>query len=85
MCYNLLSKYENKKFEYLAKALFMQSGRAIYQFGYLIETGKINQMPNQMPPSYKSAFQFYKKAAEKGCPVAFRNVALYLQNGYGIS
>ena len=41
-----------------------------------------------MPPnykSYKSAFQFYKKAAEKGCPLAIRNVALYLQNGYGIS
>ena len=81
MCYNLLSKYESKKFEYLAKALFMQSERAINQFGYLNETGKINQMP----PSYKSAFQFYKKAAEKGCPVAFRNVALYLQNGYGVT
>jgi len=29
MCYNLLSKYETKKYEYLAKALFMQSERAI--------------------------------------------------------
>jgi len=29
MCYNLLSKYETRKYEYLAKALFLNSERAI--------------------------------------------------------
>jgi len=54
--------------------------KAFGTFGYLISKGRINDISK----NYKSAYQFYKKAADNTIPIAQHNIGLYYEKGQGI-
>jgi len=81
MHYYIVSESNTSRFDFLVKSLIEGSPRALNSFGFLIASGEFNHMSH----NYAVAYQFYKKAAKMGCPIAQGNVGLYLQKGQGIA
>ena len=76
----MLDYNDIERYEYLSKALVMGLPKAFGTFGYLISKGRINDISK----NYKSAYQFYKKAADNTIPIAQHNIGLYYEKGQGI-